>query len=109
MVEDVSGILKRTKVLLVPIIAGFAFLELVAPVSAESAEEGPLKRNGWTISVVPYLWTLSLDGEVGVKGVEADVDVSFGDILKDLDAAFMLDFIVHKGRFGLFINPLYAR
>jgi hypothetical protein len=96
---------------LTPIVlamACFALCAFAPPAWAESVDQGPLKRNNWTISVVPYLWALSLGGDVGVKGVDADVDLAFGDILKKLNAALMLDFLVHKGRLGLFVSPLYS-
>jgi hypothetical protein len=37
----------------------------------------------WKISV--YLWTTSLDGTLGIGPIEADVDVSFSDLLSSLD------------------------
>ena len=68
------------------------------PVSAETVEEGPLKRNGWTISAAPYLWGTSLDGELGLEGIETDVDVPVQDILKSLNPMMMMELSVHKGR-----------
>jgi hypothetical protein len=109
MVEKVSGILKGTNLLVVLAIAGFAVCTFAPGVSAETVEEGPLKRNDWTISVVPYLWATALDGEIGVGNVEAEVDVPFSDLLSELNGVLMLDFVVHKGRFGLFVNPFYAK
>ena len=47
MAEDVSGTLKRTQVLLVLVIAGLALFASKTPVSAQSVEEGSLKRNGY--------------------------------------------------------------
>ena len=114
MLENVSEILRRRKVFFLLTFAGFVLCAFAPPLSAESlstepVEEGPLKRNNWTISVVPYLWALSLDGEVTLKGHEADVEMPFGDILEQLNGFLMLDVVVHKGRFGFFVNPLYAK
>jgi hypothetical protein len=109
MIWNMFEIVQRTRVLVVLALAGFALCAFAAPVSAEEIEEGPLKRNGWAISVVPYVFAVSLDGTVGALGLEEEADVPFEDILKDLSAAAMLDFIVHKGRFGLFVNTLYAK
>jgi hypothetical protein len=95
--------------LVVLAIAGFLLCTFAPPVSAETVEEGPLKRNDWTISVVPYLWALALDGELGILDVEADVDVPFSDLLDHLNVALMLEFLVHKGRFGFFVNPFYSK
>ena len=108
MVDHVSGILKRTKVVVVLAMVGFVFCAFAPAVSAETVEEGPLKRNGWTISVAPYLWGISLDGELGLEGIETDVDVPLKDLLKSLNSMIMLDLSAHKGRLGFFISPLYA-
>jgi len=109
MVEKVSKIRKRMNHLTVLAIAGFVLYGFAPPVSAETVEEGPLKRNGWTISVVPYLWATALDGDIGVGNVETEVEVPFSDLLSELSGALMLDFLVHKGRFGFFMNPFYAK
>ena len=85
MVEKVSGVLKGTSLLFVLVIAGFALCTFAPPVSAEAVEEGPLKRKDWTISVIPYLWTLALEGKVGVRNVEAEVDVPFSDVVSELN------------------------
>ncbi len=108
MVDHVSGLLKRTKVVVVLAMVGFVFCAFAPAVSAETVEEGPLKRNGWTISVAPYLWGISLDGELGLEGIETDVDVPLKDLLKSLNSMIMLDLSAHKGRLGFFISPLYA-
>jgi len=109
MIGNMVEIGQRTRILVFLALAGFAVSVCAPAVSAESVEEGPLKRNDWTISVTPYLWCLALDGELGVKGLETDVEMPFKDLLKDLNAALMVDFAVHKGRFGLFINSFYSR
>jgi len=37
----------------------------------------------WKISA--YLWTTSLDGNLGIGPIEADIDLSFSDLLSSLD------------------------
>lgn len=37
---------------------------------------------GWTFSLTPYLWAISLNGSVTVKGRTTDVDASFIDIVE---------------------------
>ena len=108
MVRSVSGILKETMILVVLAVVSFVLFAFAPAVSAETVEEGPLKRNGWTISVAPYIWGTSLDGELGLEGIETDIDVPLKDVLKSLNSMMMLDLSVHKGRLGLFVNPLYA-
>ena len=112
MIETLSGILRRTKVLAVIALSGIVLTAFAPLVSAESLEEGPLKRNGWTISVVPYLWMPSIiDGTITLIGQKEDVDVNTLDIvdelLKDFQLAVMVDLEVRKDRIGLFVNPFF--
>ena len=109
VIGSLYGILQRKRILLFLALAGFALCAFAPPVSSESVEEGPLKRNGWSISVVPYVFAISLDGTMGALGLEEEVEAPFKDILRSLSAGAMLDLIVHKDRFGLFVNTLYAK
>jgi len=63
----------------------------------------------WHVMVAPYVWGIAMDGDVTVDGREGEVDMSFSDILKDLNIALMLDVEVRKNRFGFFVNPLYSK
>jgi hypothetical protein len=62
----------------------------------------------WQVSLTPYLWAISLNGDVGVAGKSADVDVSFSDLLDDLNGAVMLDLELRKGQFALMSDTIYA-
>lgn len=63
----------------------------------------------WTVLAAPYLWGAALDGDAKVRGIEADVDVSFKDTLEDLSFAGMAVVEARKGRFGFAFNPLFVR
>jgi hypothetical protein len=76
--------------------------------SVHAADETD-KRGGWEFIFVPYLWALSLDGDITVEGRDSKVSISFIDILKDLQIAFMGEIFVRKDRFGLFVNPIFGR
>ena len=58
--------------------------------------------------IAPYLWAIGLDGEQTVKGNTSDIDMSFGDILDMTNFAGQFHFEAKKGKWGLFIDPLYA-
>lgn len=79
-----------------------------SPEAARAAEEEG-SGEGWVFSVTPYVWMYGLEGDVRIRSVEADLDVSFGDILESLDVALMLHAEAWKGRYGLFIDPSYGR
>ena len=63
----------------------------------------------WTVTVAPYLWMLSLDGNTTVGGIKADVDVPFKDSIQDLSFGGMLLTTVRKGKLGFSINGVYTR
>jgi hypothetical protein len=86
-----------------------ATLAAVTPAVAQQTESETPPGDRWTISVAPYLWAASMDGNATVGGVKADVDVPFSDLLKDLSGGLMMAVDVDKGRFGIGFNGLFAR
>jgi hypothetical protein len=101
-----QGIVKRRAGLL---LAGClaALLAINAQAQEMTTERPPDDR--WTFTVAPYLWATALDGDASVGGVDADVDLSFGDILDDLAVGGMLLLDVQRGRFGVAVNGVFAR
>jgi hypothetical protein len=77
-----------------------------SPAKAEDA--APAAAAPWKLNVTPYLWATSLKGKAGVAGKKADVDVSFSDLLKNLNGAVMLDLELRKGPFALMSDTVYA-
>ena len=73
-----------------------------------SAPPAPVDPAPWEVSLTPYLWALSLKGDVGVGQVNADVDANFDDILENLNGALILSAEVRKGRFGLLSDTVFA-
>ena len=76
MYQKPYGLMRREKVLVVLVIVAF-MLAALAP--AVAAEEKPAE-SAWEFHVAPYLWAIFMNGNVTVKGFEADVDISFSDI-----------------------------
>jgi hypothetical protein len=89
------------------VVAVVATLIMTALAGAVQAGE-PDTEGGWEFAIVPYMWALGLDGDVTVRGQKSDVDASFGDIWDVLNFAAMAEFDARKGRFGFFLNPMYA-
>jgi opacity protein-like surface antigen len=61
-------------------------------------------QNGWKFSGAAYLWA------AGVEGTDAagdEIDVSFSDVLEDLDGGLMGILAAHKGRWTLLADVLY--
>lgn len=91
-------------VCLLSLICMTSFAEDAKDVKAENEQDSK-----WEFIVVPYLWMTGIDGDVTVKGREADVDVSFDEILDDLDIALLSNFIAKKGRWEFFVQPNYMK
>ena len=85
------------------IVVGVALLWMAVPCLAAEADER------WQFEFTPYLFGSALTGTTGAAGVTADVDVSFGDILENLDSGFMAMFEARKGPWGFALDGVYFR
>jgi len=66
--------------------------------------------NDWKFQLTLYGWATSLDGDVGVRGLDpVDVDIPFSDILKNLDGALMANFMASNGQFVLLADLVWAK
>lgn len=73
------------------------------------AAEPATSQNGVRFSATPFLWLAGMDGEVTVRGRSADFDVSFGDILENLDMSFMGRFQMETGNWVIQAEPIYMK
>ncbi|MBO9476716.1 hypothetical protein J7382_04125 [Shimia sp. R11_0] len=60
----------------------------------------------WEVQITPYSWLTGLKGEVGV--LPLDVDLSFGDVLKDLKSSGMLLASVQNGPWSVFFDTTFS-
>jgi hypothetical protein len=81
-----------------------AVVTLTAPQAA--AQSG---SNGWEFAIVPYLVAAGMNGSVTVKGIEADIDVPFSDIIDNLDFAAMAHFEMKNQRWLLSSDLFYVK
>jgi hypothetical protein len=63
----------------------------------------------WQYSISPYMWALSLKGDVTVGGNKSSADIDFDTILDNLNFALMVQAEARKNRLGFFVNPLLAQ
>jgi hypothetical protein len=89
-------------------LLAFVGLTIVSGRSPAAAAE-QLVSDDWQLQVTPYLWAMSLHGDVTVKGIKGDVDESFSDILPDLNFAGMGSIDARKGRLGLIVDGLISQ
>jgi hypothetical protein len=59
------------------------------------------QETGWTFRFTPYLWAAGMEGDTGIGQTEAEIDLSFGDILEDLNMALMGDFRAENGPWAI--------
>jgi len=88
-------------------ITGFIAL-LTTTLTLASAPSA--QAQDWKLTLSPYLWMTSLDGDMTVKGNKRPVDASFKDIWDDSDSilAFNSEIELHNGTFGFYLAPSYA-
>lgn len=65
---------------------------VMQPAQAQEFSSEP----NWTITA--YLWTMSIDGTLGIGPIEADLDLSFSDLLSDLNYGGAIAFRRDWGR-----------
>jgi len=99
---------KGLSVLSVLILTCLLMAFVVLPTVAQAAGQRPISEK-WTFEVVPYLWFMSLNGTMGVKGQTADIDASFGDIWEVTDFAGAIAGTARKDRWLISGNLLYAK
>jgi len=64
--------------------------------------------NEWSFLAAPYGWLTALDGSATVKGRSTGVHASISDMVDNLDIAAMGQFEARKGRYGVFVSPVFA-
>ena len=79
---------------------------LVAPASAR-AQTSPRGGEGWKHTLVVYGLGAGMSGKVAVGNLGADLDVSFSDILHNLQAGGMIAYRGETGKWALIANGVY--
>jgi hypothetical protein len=86
-----------------------AVLFAVCMTGSALGQEAPKELDTWDFSITPYMWALSLDGDITVEGNKSSVDIDFDTIFDDLNLAMMVEMEGRKDRFGFFVSPIYAQ
>jgi hypothetical protein len=61
----------------------------------------------WHFTIAAPGWMAGLDGTIGVRGVNADIDIGFDEILQHLDMIFAMRAEAQKGPFGIYGELIY--
>jgi hypothetical protein len=67
----------------------------------------PLHAAEWKHEVAPYLWCAAMDGTSGVNNVVVDVDVSFSDVLDNLEMGFMGMYRATRDQYSVTVDTVY--
>ena len=83
---------------------------LMAGTSSHDAMEivTPSSTSSWWLNITPYGWLTATEGDMGVAGRIAPVDISFQDTLENLDFAFMLAMETGFDRWAFGIDAIYG-
>src|SRR5512133_2071028 len=61
----------------------------------------------WQFTIAAPGWMAGLDGTIGVRGVNADINIDFPEILQHLDMIFAARAEAQKGPFGIYGEVIY--
>lgn len=76
--------------------------------SAANAQELNLTpEDEWYFSAAPYIWFAGMDGELTVRGLDADIDVGFDDILDVLKLGAIGHFEAKKNQWSLMADLVF--
>jgi hypothetical protein len=73
----------------------------------ESAPPTITQSEPWQFTIAAPGWLAGMDGTIGVRGVNADIDIGFDQILQHLDMIFAMRAQAQKGPFGIFGEVFY--
>src|SRR6266567_2128519 len=92
-----------------------ALLAAVGSVGAGSLELPPkesvpptiTQSEPWQFTIAAPGWLASLDGTIGIRGINADINVPIDEVLQHLDMIFAARAEAQKGPFGIFGEVIY--
>lgn len=77
-------------------------------ISPAAQAQGFTETEGQRGAITPYVWAQSVSGNARLGPVVGDVDVSFSDLLENLNFALMAEGEYWNGRWGILGNVNYA-
>ena len=85
-----------------PLIAGTLELQ-----PKETAPPAITESEPWQFTIAVPGWLSSVNGTIGVRGVNADIDVPVDEVLQHLDMIFAMRAEAQKGPFGIYGELIY--
>jgi len=87
---------RQTTIVLITLLA-------LSAVSAPAAAQ----QDEWQISLIPYGWISGMSGTFGALGAVAEVDVSFGDIVENLEVGVLVHVEAQKQRWSVLFDAIF--
>ena len=88
-------------------LAALSFF-MAGSLAAAQAPAQASADNGWKVTVAPYFVAASMTGKTAIKGHEIDVDMSFSDLLENLEFGIMGLAVARKGAWGFGGDALWV-
>ncbi len=96
------------------VLAGAVFA-IIGRVGAGSLELPPkesvpptiTQSEPWQFTIAAPGWLASLDGTIGIRGINADINVPIDEVLQHLDMIFAARAEAQKGPFGIYGEVIY--
>ncbi len=96
------------------VLAGAVFA-IIGRVGAGSMELAPketapptiTQSEPWQFTIAAPGWLASMNGTIGVHGINADIDVPVDEVLQHLDMIFAMRAEAQKGPFGIYGELIY--
>src|SRR5206468_10822328 len=73
----------------------------------ETAPPTITQSGPWQFTIAAPGWLASLDGTIGIRGINADIDVPIDEVLQHLDMIFAMRAEAQKGPFGIYGEVIY--
>jgi len=94
-------------------LAAAATLAILVPTAAAAATTSPpaatsVAGDGWKHEVAIYVAGVGMSGKSAIGNVGADVDISFSEILDQLEAAGMAAYRGEKGKWAIMANAMFV-
>jgi hypothetical protein len=92
-----------------------AVFAIIGRVGAGSIELAPketapptiIESEPWQFTIAAPGWLASMNGTIGVRGINADIDVPVDEVLQHLDMIFAAGAEAQKGPFGIYGELIY--
>jgi hypothetical protein len=100
--------LKKQIAILILLLAGTSRVLWAGSIETKFVPAQPAEKE-WSFNLSTYGWATAIDGTISAGGRSADVDISFKDVVKHLDMAFMATAELRYKRWGFMGDLIYAR